>query len=170
MLLSKKELRARQAQQAEGARQANLFETRPTEKLPVVMGHILEITEVDSDSYETVQAKEAADQAVQALKAPFQAAADLWVSTYFGNDFSQGDYDEALGLIGQPDTLLKLEAVQQAREMTREQRFFHWELAFPEVFYDRHGQALGEWAGFDAVVGNPPYVSAWSMFQNDAGA
>jgi hypothetical protein len=36
--------------------------------------------------------------------------------------------------------------------------FFHWELAFPEVFFDRQGQPKGAAAGFDAVVGNPPYV------------
>ena len=44
-----------------------------------------------------------------------------------------------------------------------EKRFFHWELEFPEVFY---GPRLGttqkierlEGAGFDAVIGNPPYV------------
>lgn len=37
-------------------------------------------------------------------------------------------------------------------------RFFHWELEFPEVYFDRHGKPLGDAAGFDAVVGNPPYV------------
>ncbi|MCC6575006.1 MAG: Eco57I restriction-modification methylase domain-containing protein [Planctomycetes bacterium] len=44
----------------------------------------------------------------------------------------------------------------------REQRFFHWELEFPEVFYaptTPGGQAIKriDGAGFDAVVGNPPY-------------
>jgi len=37
-------------------------------------------------------------------------------------------------------------------------RFFHWELEFPEVYFDRLGKPLGDAAGFDAVVGNPPYV------------
>ena len=44
----------------------------------------------------------------------------------------------------------------------RGKRFFHWELEFPEVFYGpRPGtiQAIErlEGAGFDAVIGNPPY-------------
>ncbi|MEJ7652623.1 MAG: Eco57I restriction-modification methylase domain-containing protein [Chloroflexia bacterium] len=30
--------------------------------------------------------------------------------------------------------------------------------SFPEVFFDRYGRPRGESAGFDAVVGNPPYV------------
>jgi len=36
----------------------------------------------------------------------------------------------------------------QARQAARENRFFHWELEFPEVF---------EKGGFDAVIGNPPW-------------
>jgi len=45
-----------------------------------------------------------------------------------------------------------------AREQAGRSRFFHWDLEFPEVFFDRHGQPLGDAAGFDAVIGNPPYV------------
>lgn len=36
--------------------------------------------------------------------------------------------------------------------------FFHWELEFPEVFFDQHGQPKGAEGGFDVVIGNPPYV------------
>lgn len=36
-------------------------------------------------------------------------------------------------------------------------RFFHWELEFPEVFLDSAGRPRPD-GGFDAVVGNPPYV------------
>lgn len=32
-------------------------------------------------------------------------------------------------------------------------RFFHWQLEFPEVFYTENSEP-----GFDAVVGNPPYI------------
>ncbi len=46
--------------------------------------------------------------------------------------------------------------------VAKEKRFFHWELEFPEVFYGpRAGttQAIERLrgAGFDAVIGNPPY-------------
>jgi len=37
-----------------------------------------------------------------------------------------------------------------ARRVADDQRFFHWELEFPDVF-------TAEGAGFDAVVGNPPW-------------
>ncbi len=32
----------------------------------------------------------------------------------------------------------------EAAALARQHRFFHWELEFPEVFFDRHGQPLGE--------------------------
>jgi Eco57I restriction-modification methylase len=44
-------------------------------------------------------------------------------------------------------------------------RLFHWELEFPEVFFDRNGHRL-PLAGFDAVIGNPP----WDMIRADAGS
>ena len=36
-------------------------------------------------------------------------------------------------------------------------RPFHWELEFPSLFLDEHGRLRSD-AGFDAVIGNPPYV------------
>ncbi len=36
-------------------------------------------------------------------------------------------------------------------EIAARERFFHWELEYPEVYHDRDG------GGFDAVVGNPPW-------------
>ncbi|MEI8167514.1 MAG: Eco57I restriction-modification methylase domain-containing protein, partial [Chloroflexales bacterium] len=48
--------------------------------------------------------------------------------------------------------------LRQMRVLAADQRFFHWDLEFPEVFFDRFGRPLGEHAGFDAVIGNPPYV------------
>ena len=48
--------------------------------------------------------------------------------------------------------------LKEAATQAEAQRFFHWDLEFPEVFFDRHGQPLGARGGFDAVIGNPPYV------------
>jgi hypothetical protein len=45
-----------------------------------------------------------------------------------------------------------------AEEIAGARRFFHWELEFPEIFFDRHGYGLDERAGFDVVLGNPPYL------------
>jgi len=50
------------------------------------------------------------------------------------------------------------EWVAQAEAKAATLRFFHWELEFPEVYFGKDGKPLGDLAGFDAVVGNPPYV------------
>lgn len=48
---------------------------------------------------------------------------------------------------------------EAAQTMARAERVFHWELEYPEVFFDADGERLDD-AGFDAVIGNPPYVSS----------
>ncbi len=55
------------------------------------------------------------------------------------------------------------EWLDAADRVAGERRFFHWELEFPEVYFDRDGLPLGEHAGFDAVIGNPPYVRQEQM-------
>jgi hypothetical protein len=46
--------------------------------------------------------------------------------------------------------------VRDARAIATDFRFFHWELEFPEAFFDTKGAR--EDSGFDCVIGNPPYV------------
>ncbi|OAQ53468.1 type I restriction enzyme family protein [Natrinema mahii] len=53
-----------------------------------------------------------------------------------------------------------------AQEMADDEDFFHWELEFPEVFFDEDGEKLAG-AGFDAVVGNPPYAPIQRMREED---
>src|SRR5207245_3639095 len=44
----------------------------------------------------------------------------------------------------------------RAENTARDRRFFHWQLEFPEVFFNDDGSPR-ESSGFDAVIGNPPY-------------
>lgn len=148
------------------ARQMNLLEQRLNEKLPVMLGKVLEISERPSETLEDIRGKEAADQAIRELKAPFKAVADLWVSTYFGNEVRPAEYDEALEHIGEPRQLLALPAAKRACEIAEDKRFFHWELEFPEVFYQDSKRR--DDPGFDAVVGNPPYVRVQRIEHDDA--
>lgn len=51
-----------------------------------------------------------------------------------------------------------------AQRVADERDVLHWRLAFPEVFYDAEGSPLADReAGFDAVVGNPPYVRSRNL-------
>jgi hypothetical protein len=45
-----------------------------------------------------------------------------------------------------------------AQAMADEERFFHWELEFPEVFMNGEDRKETNIGGFDAVIGNPPWV------------
>ena len=48
----------------------------------------------------------------------------------------------------------------------QEKRFFHWDLEFPEVFVDLARRDWAENPGFDAVIGNPPYVRQEQLTPN----
>lgn len=58
------------------------------------------------------------------------------------------------------------EWLEAGTNIAEKRRFFHWELEFPEVFFDRYGQPKREQAGFDVVVGNPPWIRQ-EMFSED---
>jgi len=88
----------------------------------------------------------------------WKQAADVWTARYFGLEMTAAQWKNVrdfttTGLI--PDTVQTL--VDKAQALAAQQHFFHWELAFPEIFYDANGQPKAN-PGFDAVVGNPPYV------------
>jgi phage terminase small subunit len=46
--------------------------------------------------------------------------------------------------------------VRKARSLAHQHGFFHWEIAFPSVWSDL--TSASPRGGFDAVIGNPPYV------------
>ena len=45
---------------------------------------------------------------------------------------------------------------QQVKKVSQEHSFFHWDLEFPDIFYDDDGKRRKN-SGFDGVVGNPPW-------------
>ena len=99
-------------------------------------------------------------------QSPYKAALDIWVSQHFGNKRAQ----EFLTLAGGNlvDQILSggkglspeyRKVITEGGKIGAENRFFHWDLEFPEAFVDL---GHGTWKrkddqGFDAVVGNPPY-------------
>jgi hypothetical protein len=54
--------------------------------------------------------------------------------------------------------------LEHSSALSERQRFFHWPLAFPEVFAHEASTAVDR-TGFDAVIGNPP----WDMVRGDTG-
>lgn len=89
--------------------------------------------------------------------------ANVWVSTYFGVVPPPDEYADLQNEMNPgscPDwgRWREREWFRRAQEVAGEKSFFHWELEFPEVFYEEGAQKVNP--GWDAVVGNPPYVSS----------
>jgi hypothetical protein len=86
--------------------------------------------------------------------------ANVHTAEEFGCDVPEDAYEQMAGAIEDEDDWAEIREEDwftAAQTTADEQDFFHWELEFPEVFFDREGEKITE-AGFDAVVGNPPYA------------
>ncbi len=85
--------------------------------------------------------------------------ADLWTARHFGLTIPADVWPGLARYVLHGGFALPgwEELIAQSRQIAAERRFLHWELEFPEVFFDPHGRLRGEAAGFDAVIGNPPY-------------
>jgi type I restriction-modification system DNA methylase subunit len=112
---------------------------------------------------------------------PWKTLANLWTARYFGLTLDQNTWQRARDFFTAPDnhslaqmvtqvaeipgTFIKYagipselrEPLEQTFRLTAEQRFLHWELEFPEIFFNPDGTPRDN-PGFDAVIGNPPYV------------
>ena len=130
-----------------------------TDRVATAIGHYLLIEEIESSTAEQIHKKEEKLETAQKMLRFHKGVADLWTSVYFNNDVSRATYHQALNALRSQNTdaLENLLAYRRAQEIATEKRFFHWEIEFPEVFRDKHGREKDN-PGFDAVIGNPPYV------------
>ena len=135
-----------------------------TDRVATAIGHYLLIGEMESRTADQIHAKEHQLDIAQQILHFHKGMANLWTSVYFGNDLSQSDYHQALNALHSRDTnvLENLSFYRRAQEIATEKKFFHWEIEFPEVFRDQYGREKDN-PGFDAVVGNPPYVSVTNI-------
>ncbi len=126
-----------------------------------------------SESIEIVKDKERAMAALASRDGPlakWSAAADAWCAAALwpGLPPSAGVVHEWIAAATGASTTLPSSqlhvSLTRAREIAAHHSAFHWELAFPEVFFDANGQPSSR-AGFDAVIGNPP----WSVLPASRG-
>src|SRR5260370_5015441 len=113
----------------------------------------------DVTAQEVAASRQAYKGAYDAL-APFKRLLDVWVSEYFGIKGAKHITQEHAGAIVD-DNYSKANqedktAIKTALALDKTKRFCHWELEFPEAFFDETKRK--ENGGFDAVVGNPKYV------------
>lgn len=132
-----------------------------------VTSHI-QLGDGPEDTIEQLRTKERLFSTVSAGEGPlarWKRIADLWCAGWFGGGarvtraiFSALVDDSLAPQVARP-------VLASAAGVAARQRFFHWTLEFPEVFFGTSGQPLPD-GGFDAVVGNPP----WEMLRGDSGS
>lgn len=145
------------------AGQASLFsDSEFAARMSVAVNHMWRIEESEADSVAQVKEQESlyADLRRQLVE-KYGKLADLLTAQHFGvavpPDLWNALVDVVMGRSLMPLPAL-LAILTQIEAIAARERFFHWELEFPELYFDRHGRPLGEDGGFEAVIGNPPYV------------
>jgi hypothetical protein len=147
------------------------FDQAMAAALPSLVG----LAERPDDRFETVREKERTLARLGAAGSPlarWKAVLDLWCAYWFWDPPADAPpptafADLAARLLGRPAGLPAPTAgpyLDRARRLARARRFFHWPLEFPDVFYQPDGRPRAA-AGFDAVVGNPP----WETLRADQG-
>ena len=124
--------------------------------------------ELSGVSTQEVSASRKAYQGACDALAPFKRLLDVYTSAYFGNTGAKHTTRLYAGAIVANDYTQvnpdDRKVIETALSLARAKRFFHWELEFPEVFFNETKRKNN--GGFDAVVGNPPYISAPAMVAN----
>jgi Alw26I/Eco31I/Esp3I family type II restriction m6 adenine DNA methyltransferase len=140
--------------------QLGLFQEALNEKLNTLLQSRALIAQLPTETLDNIHDKEKWEANFQHDIERFRTLADLWTSTHFDNSISWHDYDILRENLQSSDaeweTSIQNKSVQRAVMIQGQKHFFHWELEFPEVFYDEHGNHSPS-AGFDAVIGNPPW-------------
>ena len=125
---------------------------------------IEDIEQLTGETLEDIkEAERLYERTVDEATATPRLLADVYTARHFGLDVDEDSFAEMAKRVlhGTFDAVPAYREIRdEAEAIGEEKRFFHWELEFPEVFFDADGNYLDDEAGFDAVVGNPPWVNS----------
>jgi len=120
------------------------------------------LSEISDDTLDNIKRKEKIFSDFKETMAydMIKTLADVRTSIHFGNDVDERTYGTYTGDAWWSSEIewkqrRDKEFAQKARKIADEKKFFHWELEFPEVFFEAGKKK--ENPGFDAVIGNPPW-------------
>ena len=95
------------------------------------------------------------------LRQRLEAMVNVHTADDFGlNTISEDDYEKMAVALDDDEKWKSIESsqwFQDAQQWAGEKKYFHWRLEYPEAFYNENGVKKDN-PGFDAVLGNPPYV------------
>lgn len=140
---------------------AGQFKQEVTAALPTLLDLLKEIAAIPSDTAEHVKQKEKiyTGKFLPTLKR-FALVGDLWSGEAMQASTIRSDqFAEVLKVLKAPrkfDDAIASDGAQASLRLlkTKEISPFHWELAYPHIFLSQRNDGR---AGFDVVLGNPPY-------------
>jgi len=149
------------------AHEIGLWESKLVQDLAKAIGYLDFIKASASTSRSDIEEKKQRWELVNAWIGKYKLAADAWLSGHFGNTVTDEDFQQVLQAAASShmDEVPDSPAMARSEKIASEKRFFHWELEFPDIFFDRFGRPL-ENPGFDAVIGNPPYLDSGNMVKS----
>lgn len=144
----------------------------PTTISPRFIGHLLnkmsELESLTEENLEDVKRKERIFEEFKQLP-EYQRAkglANVYTAVYYGNNLPSAEktpaayYQDLVWAIAGDDPEWERKTrhswFRRACDIAKEQSFLHWELEFPDIFFD--GGEVKENPGWDSVIGNPPYI------------
>jgi len=127
-----------------------------------VMGLMSDLLAIDNERLEDIKSMEDLYDEIRddPLYQRLFEVANVHTAEQFGIDVPDGVYKQMAGAIDDAEKWAEIRGEDwfaSTQALAAEQSVFHWELEFPEVFFGEDGEKL-DGAGFDAVIGNPPYV------------
>lgn len=138
------------------------FDRTRQQALEHVTDRFEELLAIDNETLDDVKEMEAVYEEVRddPLYQHLIAMANVHTAEQFGLDVPDDAYERMAEAL-RDDSWDNIEAqdwYRSAQTTARDERFFHWELEFPIAFYEQDGDRKED-AGFDAVIGNPPYLA-----------
>lgn len=161
-LKPKKNRATREAENGEQNGQKRIFaDSEFTQRVSLAVTCMESIEDSDAADVKGVKAQEKAyEEMRKQLADKYARLLNVFAATKIGMKIEQ-KHSAILPTYLASRTAFPVRALEQimdqADEMAERERFFHWELEFPEIHFDRFGRPLGDEGGFEAVVGNPPW-------------
>lgn len=145
----------------------DVFEQMRQQALEQVMDLFKDLVSIENENLEDIKQMEQIYERIQ-HDPQYQRLlkmANVYAANEFGHTIPNSAFQDMAEALRDDEWESKIEGkewFEDAQSLANEEDFFHWELEFPSAFYTEEGEQR-ENGGFDAVIGNPPWLNAWSM-------